>query len=138
MRVVTEKIKLKSTIEPKMIDITKDVQSVLDGAKMKEGSALVFVTGSTAAITTIEFEPGLQTDFREAMDRIVPKGVYHHDQKWGDGNGFSHLRASLLKPSFTVPFKDGDLMLGTWQQIVFCEFDNKRREREIVVQFTGE
>ena len=138
MRVVTEKIKLKPTIEPKMLDITKDVQGVLDSTGMKSGQALVFVPGSTGGVTTIEYEPGLQTDFREAMDRMMPRGIYHHDEKWGDGNGFSHIRASMMKPSLTVPFDNGDLMLGTWQQIVFCEFDNKKRDRELVVQFTGE
>ena len=138
MRVVTEKLKLKPTIEPKMLDITKEVQSILDASGLKEGQALVFVPGSTAAVTTIEYEPGLQADFREAMDRLVPKGNYHHDQRWGDGNGFSHIRASMLKPCLTVPFSGGDLLLGTWQQIVFCEFDNKKRERELVVQLIGE
>ncbi|MCK4326861.1 MAG: secondary thiamine-phosphate synthase enzyme YjbQ [Candidatus Diapherotrites archaeon] len=138
MRVVTEKIKLKPTIEPKMLDITKDVQGVLDGTGMKSGQALIFVPGSTAGVTTIEYEAGLQTDFREAMDRVFPRGIYHHDEKWGDGNGFSHIRASMLKSSLTVPFDNGDLLLGTWQQIVFCEFDNKKRNRELVVQFTGE
>ncbi len=138
MRVVTEFLNLKPTIEPKMIDITKEIQSLLDSTKMKEGQVLVFVPGSTGAVTTIEFEPGLEKDFREAMDRVFPKGVYHHDQKWGDGNGFSHLRATMLKPSLTVPFADGDLLVGQWQQIVFCEFDNKKRERKLVVQFSGE
>lgn len=138
MRVVTEKLKLKTTIEPKMVDITKDVQGLLDQTGMKEGRALVFVPGSTGVISTIEYEPGLEKDFREMMDRLIPKGVYHHDQKWGDGNGFSHMRATLMKPDLLVPFTAGDLILGQWQQIVFCEFDNKKRERELVVQFIGD
>jgi len=138
MRVVSEKLKLNTTIEPKMIDITKDVQDLLGASGMKNGQALVFVPGSTGAVTTIEYEPGLQADFREAMERIIPKGSYHHDQRWGDGNGFSHIRASMLKPDLLIPFAEGRLLLGTWQQIVFCEFDNKKRERELVVQFIGE
>ena len=135
MRVVTEKIKLKPTIEPKMLDITKDVQGVLDGTGMKSGQALVFVPGSTGGVTTIEYESGLQTDFREAMDRLFPRGIYHHDEKWGDGNGTSHIRASMLKPSLTIPFDNGDLMLGQWQQIVFCEFDNKKRGKALYIHF---
>ena len=91
MRVATEKIKLPPTIEPKMLDITKEVQAELDKSGMKEGNVTVFVTGSTAAITTLEFEPGLQTDMREALDRVFPKGVYHHET-----NGFSHVRASFV------------------------------------------
>jgi len=99
----------------------------------------VFVVGSTAAVTTVEHEPGLVSDMHDAMDRLYPRDVdYEHHQRWGDGNGHSHIRASFVGPSLTVPIVDGDLKLGTWQQIVFMEFDNKPRSRELSVQVLGE
>lgn len=138
MRVVTEKLKLAPTIEMKMIDVTKEVQALLGASGMKAGQATVFVPGSTAAVILIEFEPGLERDMRDALERLIPKGTYQHNQAWADGNGFSHVRAAFLKPSVAVPFANGDLMLGQWQQIVFVELDNKKRERELVIQFIGE
>ena len=103
-----------------------------------DGIACVFVSGSTAAVTTVEFEPGLVKDLQEAMERLYPKGIeYEHHLRWGDGNGHSHVRASMLGPSLVVPFKGGELMLGTWQQIVLMELDVRARSRDIVVQVIG-
>jgi secondary thiamine-phosphate synthase enzyme len=101
--------------------------------------AALFVSGSTAAVTTIENEPGLVQDLKEFVERLIPSGKkYHHDDRWGDDNGFSHLRASLFGPSLQVPIDNGRLLLGTWQQIVLVDFDNRPRTREIVVQIMGE
>ncbi len=99
----------------------------------------VFVSGSTAGITSIEYEPGLLKDLPEAFEKLAPTGVtYHHDEAWGDGNGYAHVRAAMLGSSFTVPFDNGKLLLGTWQQIVVIDFDNKPRRRNVVVQMIGE
>ena len=121
-----------------MVDITGKVTEMLESAKLMEGIVTIFVPGSTASVTTIEYEPGLLADFPEAMDRLVPRGWYHHDATWGDGNGHSHVRASLMGPSIVVPFHKGMLMLGTWQQITLVDFDNRPRERRIIAQMIGE
>ncbi len=132
-------IRLKTSARDEIIDITGMVQEVVSESKFKSGLACVFVAGSTAAVTTVEYEPGLVADMHEALDRLYPKDKdYEHHQRWGDGNGHSHLRASMVGPSLTVPVVDGQLLLGTWQQIVFMEFDNKPRTREITVQIVGE
>jgi secondary thiamine-phosphate synthase enzyme len=139
MKVITKKFKIEQTIEPDMVDITDDVQNILSETEMKQGNATIFVSGSTAAITTIEYEPGLKHDFPSALDRLFPKNMeYKHNATWGDGNGYSHVRASFLSPSLTVPFQNNSLILGTWQQIILQELDNKPRRREITVQFIGE
>ncbi len=120
-------------------DLTEQVASMLSETKLKDGTVTVFVPGSTASITTIEFEPGLKKDIPEVLNRLIPSGVrYHHDDTWGDGNGYAHVRAAFVGPGITVPFTSGRLSLGTWQQIVLLEFDNRSRRREIVVQFIGE
>jgi len=122
-----------------ILDLTPKVAESVKKSGISSGTATVFVPGSTAGITTIEYEPGLQKDLPEFFDRIIPKGVtYHHDATWGDGNGFSHLRAALVGPDITVPVVSGKLMLGTWQQIVLLDFDNRSRKREIIVQVSGE
>jgi secondary thiamine-phosphate synthase enzyme len=122
-----------------VIDITERVAAAIRECGVHSGIAVVFVPGATAAVTTIEHELGLVDDIRAALERIVPEEIqYSHDQKWGDGNGHSHIRASLIGPSLTVPFQDGQLMLGTWQQIVFLELDNKPRKRRIILQILGE
>ncbi|HJX04522.1 MAG TPA: secondary thiamine-phosphate synthase enzyme YjbQ [Thermoplasmata archaeon] len=132
-------ISLKTAAKDEIIDITSRVAEVVFKSKVKDGLATVFVVGSTAAVTTVEHEPGLVSDMRDAMDRLYPKDVYYeHHQRWGDGNGHSHIRASFVGPSLTVPIVDGRLQLGTWQQIVFMEFDNKPRTRELSVQVIGE
>ena len=120
-------------------NITGDIQSLLTSAGFEEGSALIFVVGSTAGVTTIEYEPGLLKDYPSFFDRIAPVNInYRHDNTWHDGNGHSHVRAALQGASFTVPFTRGSLLLGTWQQIVFIDFDVRQRRREVVVQITGE
>ncbi|MFY9605438.1 MAG: secondary thiamine-phosphate synthase enzyme YjbQ [Thermoplasmata archaeon] len=132
-------ISLKTAARDEVIDVTGKVQEIVSKSKIREGVACVFVVGSTAAVTTVEHEPGLVADMKDALDRLYPKSIdYEHHQRWGDGNGHAHIRASFVGPSLTVPIVDGTLSLGTWQQIVFMEFDNKPRTREIAVQIVGE
>ncbi len=139
MAVVTKKIKLSSNGETDIIDITRRVADCVEAAKVKDGVAVVFVSGSTGGLTTIEYEPGLIKDTKEAFELIAPRdGKYHHNLRWQDGNGFSHVRAAMLGPSLSVPFSNKKLHLGTWQQIVFIDFDNRPRSREIVVQIIGD
>ena len=114
-------------------DVTDDVAELVSESGVKEGIVVVSLTGSTGAITTIEFEPGALKDLRDALERIAPLGAhYDHNARWGDGNGFSHVRSALLKTSISVPIMDGELTLGTWQQIVVLNLDNREREREVV------
>jgi secondary thiamine-phosphate synthase enzyme len=120
-------------------DITSPVAAAVGKAKIKNGTVTVFCPGSTGAVTTIEYESGVLEDLKKAIERMAPANIpYAHDQRWGDGNGFSHVRAALLGPSLTVPIIQGNLSLGTWQQIVFIDFDNRSRRRKIVVQVIGE
>lgn len=122
-----------------VIDITEKVAAEIHESGLHSGIAVVFIPGATAAVTTIEHEPGLVADIRAALERIAPEqNEYAHDQMWGDGNGHSHIRASLIGPSLTVPFLKGQLMLGTWQQIVFLELDSQPRKRRIIIQILGE
>jgi len=122
-----------------MIDITKSTSKVIEDSKLKQGIVTIFIAGSTATVTTIEYEPGLKADFPKMLSRIAPKNIeYEHDKTWHDGNGHSHVRASLVGPSLTIPFKDGRLLLGTWQQIVVVELDIRQRERKIILQIMGE
>jgi len=119
-------------------DITRQVSKTVGGARIDAGAAIVFVVGSTAALTTIEFEPGAVADFNDLFERLAPRGAdYKHHLRWGDDNGSSHVRAALLGPSLAIPFESGRLALGTWQQIMLIEFDTRPREREIVVQLLG-
>ena len=120
-------------------DITRDVQDCVSKSGLRAGIACVAVVGSTAGISTVEFEPGLLADIPEFMEKLLPSNrPYHHDETWHDGNGFSHMRSFLLKTSHTVPFSDSRLMLGTWQQIVLADFDNGPRTRKVVIQLVGE
>lgn len=136
--VETFSFQLQSKGNCHIVDITEKVQTIIQNNNFSEGSALIFVPGSTAGITTIEYELGLLKDYPEFWDKIVPQNKnYYHDNTWHDGNGHSHIRASLQGASFTVPFKDKSLILGTWQQIIFVDFDNRSRSREIIVQLTG-
>lgn len=122
-----------------IVNITCDVQDFIGKSGLKQGMAFLFVAGSTAALTTCEFEGGLEQDLKDFFEKLIPeKKGYHHDAAWGDANGFSHLRASLLKPSLSVPFIKGQAALGTWQQIVLLDFDNRPRQRKIVIQLQGE
>jgi secondary thiamine-phosphate synthase enzyme len=139
MKILTKELKLSTNGRAEMIDITDDVQAMLTKNGFREGNVTLFVPGSTGALTTIEYEPGLLRDYPEFFEKIIPSNVsYHHDNTWHDGNGHSHLRASLQGPSLVVPFAEGRLLLGTWQQIIFVDFDNRPRTRRIVVQFIGE
>ncbi len=120
-------------------DVTASVHNALQKSGLREGQVLIFVGGSTAGVTTIEFEPGLIKDIGEFFQQIIPEGgAYHHHATWGDDNGASHVRAALLKPSLTVPFCAGTLLLGDWQQIVLVDFDTRPRRRKLVLQFMGE
>jgi len=122
-----------------IIDITGDIQEKISSSGFNEGNTLIFVSGSTAGITTIEFEPGLRKDYPNFFEKIIPSNIrYHHNDTWHDGNGHSHLRASLQGASFNVPFSEGRLLLGTWQQIILIDFDNRSRNREIIVQIIGD
>jgi len=137
--VVTKRISLQTKGECDIIDVTPQVEQEVWNAKINNGTVTVFVAGSTAGVTTIEYESGLMTDFKKMWERIVPRSItYEHDQRWGDGNGYSHVRASLLGASLVIPITEKRLALGTWQQIVIVDFDNRPRSREIVVQIMGE
>lgn len=121
------------------IDITDEVTRIVEQSGIENGLVTVFCRGSTGTITTIEFESGVIKDLQRALEKIAPSNVpYEHDKRWGDGNGFSHVRAALMKPSLSIPFIKKKLILGTWQQIVFIDFDNRERHREIFVQIIGE
>ncbi|MDP3879540.1 MAG: secondary thiamine-phosphate synthase enzyme YjbQ [Dehalococcoidales bacterium] len=137
--VITGEISLQSEGQCDIIDITAQVERQVAGAGVSRGTVTIFIAGSTAGITTIEFEPGLISDFKNMWERVVPRDIsYGHDRRWGDGNGYSHVRASLLGASLVVPFNDKKLLLGTWQQIVVVDFDNRPRSRQVIVQVMGE
>jgi secondary thiamine-phosphate synthase enzyme len=138
MEIITEQITVSTNGNSEVIDITERVTKCLKKHSLQEGQVTVFVIGSTASISTTEYEPGLRKDLPEMLERIAPHGAkYHHDDTWGDGNGQSHLRAALLGPSLCVPFVQGKLLLGTWQQIVLIDSDTRKRQREIIVQMMG-
>lgn len=139
MKVISDSLGFSTRGFSDMKDLTGDVSKKLSESGLKDGIVNLFVPGSTGGLTTIEYESGLVKDFSELMEKIIPSNkTYHHDARWGDGNGFSHVRASLVGPSLTVPFSGGTLNLGTWQQIVFVDFDNRSRSRTILLQFMGE
>jgi len=139
MAVITKQIKISSKSENDIIDITDQVADAILDCGISNGIVTVFVSGSTGALTTIEYEPGLVKDFPEMLSRISPNDInYSHEEMWHDGNGRSHVKASLVGPSLTIPFKDGELLLGKWQQIVFLELDTRARTRSIVLQIIGE
>jgi len=122
-----------------IIDITAKLKEHIQRAQIRAGTATLFVSGSTAALTTIEHEPGLIQDLKEFVEKYIPSDRrYHHDDRWGDDNGFSHLRASLFGPSLAIPIENGAPSLGTWQQVILLDFDNRPRTREIIVQLIGE
>mgnify|MGYP005834805531 CR=1 FL=1 len=122
-----------------ILDITGAVEAELERAGIAEGICLLHVAGSTAGLTTIEYESGAVADLARAIERLALRGEhYEHDARWGDGNGYSHVRAALLGPSLTLPVSGGRLILGTWQQVVLCDFDNRPRRRKVVVRFMGE
>ena len=139
MKIFTAKLTQKTQGFCDIIDITAKVQDVIEKENIQRGQMTIFVSGSTAALTTIENESGLVQDLKEFVERLIPSDRrYHHDARWGDDNGFSHLRASLFGPSLAVPIENGQPLLGTWQQVVLLDFDNRPRTREIIVQLIGE
>jgi secondary thiamine-phosphate synthase enzyme len=139
MNVITKIVQLKLSKEDDIIDVTKQTLDALRESELNNGIVNVFVAGSTAAVTTIEYEPGLRYDFPKMLSRIAPRDIqYRHDETWHDGNGHSHVRASLVGPSLTIPFSNGALLLGTWQQIVMLEMDTRPRERALTIQILGE
>jgi len=122
-----------------IINITSQVAREVEQSGVSNGTVTLFIPGSTAGVTTIEYEPGLLDDFKNMWDRVIPQNIpYGHNKAWGDGNGHSHVRASMLGASLTIPFVDNRLTLGTWQQIVFIDFDNRSRSRKMVLQIMGE
>ncbi len=139
MTVISKQLSIHTKGEGDIQDITQKVSNAVAEARLQSGIATVFVAGSTGALTTIEYEPGLLTDLPTILERLAPKSLsYEHEKRWHDGNGHSHVRASLIGPSITVPFINGRLTLGTWQQIVFIELDVRSRTRNIVLQIIGE
>ena len=139
MKIFTAKLTQKTQGFCDIIDITAKVRDVIEKENIQRGQATLFVSGSTAALTTIENESGLVQDLKEFVEKLIPSDRrYHHDARWQDDNGFSHLRASLFGPSLAVPIENGRPLLGTWQQVVLLDFDNRPRTREIIVQLIGE
>ena len=139
MTVVTKDIALQSKGNCDIIDITSQVAKNVEESEVNTGIVTLFISGSTAGVTTIEYEPNLLSDFKNMWDRVMPRNIpYEHDKTWGDGNGHSHVRASTLGASLTIPFVNKRLTLGTWQQIVFVDFDNRPRSRKIAIQILGE
>jgi secondary thiamine-phosphate synthase enzyme len=139
MKTETARLSVRSEGHTDMIDITSQVAGIVSGSKARKGSVSVFVPGSTASVSTMEFEPNLVKDVKRALEKVAPYGPdYEHHKTWGDDNGPAHVRATLMGPGITVPFEDGKLLLGTWQQIVLLDFDTRPRSREVVVQVSGE
>ena len=139
MTVESQELRFRTHREGEILDITDKTQTVIESSRMRNGVAVLFVPGSTGAITTIEYEPGLLADLPVALERLAPKDAsYEHEKRWHDGNGHSHIRASIIGPDLSVPFRDKKLTLGTWQQIVFLELDVRPRDRTVIVQLVGE
>jgi secondary thiamine-phosphate synthase enzyme len=137
--IYSETISLKTKGFSDIIDMTRHVVTVIERSGIENGLVTVFCPGSTGAVTTIEYESGVLRDLQKALEKIAPSDIpYEHDKRWGDGNGFSHVRAALMKPGLSIPLVKGRLILGTWQQIIFIDFDNRRRERNILVHIIGE
>jgi secondary thiamine-phosphate synthase enzyme len=137
--VVTKRVSLQTKGNCDIIDITPQIEQQLAETDIRNGTVTLFVSGSTAGISAIEYEPGLLSDFQDMWERLIPRNIqYEHNRAWGEGNGYSHVRASLLGTSLVIPFSDKKLTLGTWQQIVLVDFDNRPRARQIVVQIMGE
>lgn len=138
MDMKTSRLEVQTKGENDMIDLTPKVIAAVEDSGLKEGFVIIFVPGSTGAVTTIEYEDGLLSDFPAMLERIAPKRImYEHENRWHDGNGHSHVRASLIGPSLTVPFQGARLLLGEWQQIVFIEMDIHSRRRQLVLQIVG-
>ncbi|HNQ46857.1 MAG TPA: secondary thiamine-phosphate synthase enzyme YjbQ [Syntrophorhabdus sp.] len=139
MKILNNRISVSTKGNEDFLNITQQLNSIFTESGLDNGIVTLFVSGSTAGITTFEYEPGLIQDLKEFYDKIAPSNVhYHHDETWGDANGFSHVRAAFTGPSMVIPFEKGRLLLGTWQQVVLLEFDNRPRKRDIIVQLMGE
>ena len=139
MKIILDEFSMETKGEGDMIDITEILANVLNKVGLRNGLLTSFIPGSTAALTTIEYEPGLKTDFPSAMNRLIPGDIpYEHNKTWHDGNGHSHVKASIIGPSLSIPFQDGKLILGTWQQVVLLEMDTRSRSRRLVIQVMGE
>ena len=135
MAIKTSTIQVRTSSSTDIIDISGQVEEIVSEASFPDGLTHLFIAGATAALTTIEFESGAVHDLQKAIERIAPQNItYEHDRRWGDGNGYAHVRAALLGPSLTIPLVNGKMLLGTWQQVVLCDFDNRPRTREIIVQ----
>ena len=135
MPIINGKIILDTKGFTDIIDITKEVANIVESHQIDNGQVLVYIPGSTASITSIEYEPGLIKDLPQILEKLIPmNSKYHHDEKWHDGNGYAHIRASIIGNSFTIPIINGSLSLGTWQQIVLVDFDNKPRTRHVNIQ----
>ncbi len=137
--IITYELKRETTEGTDILDLTGELRGNLSQSGVRSGQVVVFVPGSTGAVTTIEYESGVLEDLGKAIDRLAPRDLhYAHDARWGDGNGYSHVRAALLGPSLSIPVIDGDMTLGTWQQVVLLDFDNRPRRRRIIQQIIGE
>ncbi len=139
MTVVTKYLQLKTSGDGDMADITGNVNDAIESSGIRSGIVTVFVPGSTGAVSTVEYEPGLLKDIPLALERIAPSNIsYDHNKTWGCDNGLSHVKATLMGPSLTVPFTDGRMMLGTWQQVVFLDLDTRGRDRKLILQIMGD
>jgi secondary thiamine-phosphate synthase enzyme len=138
MKIVYDTIVCNTSEHTDIIDITHEVEKAVGSSDISNGTVLLFVSGSTAALSTIEYESGVVSDLKKAIERIASHTIpYEHDRRWGDGNGYAHVRAALIGASLTVPLREGTMLLGTWQQIVVLDFDNRPRKRELQVQISG-
>lgn len=138
MNIVHNVISFNTSSETDIIDITSEVEDMVQSSGIENGNLLLFISGSTASLTTIEYESGVINDLKRAIEKIAPQGIqYEHDRRWGDGNGYSHVRAALLGASLHIPVRESRLLLGTWQQIVLLDFDNRPRKRDVQVQILG-
>ncbi|MCK5065347.1 MAG: secondary thiamine-phosphate synthase enzyme YjbQ [Candidatus Fermentibacteraceae bacterium] len=139
MAIYTSFVHLESSGFGDIMDITKDAVDALRESGIRNGIMTLFVPGSTGSITTIEYEEGVVEDLKDALERLIPSRIpYGHDIKWGDGNGFSHVRAALMGPGITLPIVNGNILIGTWQQIVLIDHDNRQRSRKVRIQIIGE
>ena len=138
MHIQTKRFQISTKGNTDIIDLTPRLTEIIEPSSMTDGQVTVFVPGSTAGVSVVEYEPGLLRDIPEFLEKIAPsQATYHHDQTWHDGNGHAHVRATLIGPSLTIPFEKKTLTLGTWQQVILLDFDNRARKREIVVQLMG-
>jgi secondary thiamine-phosphate synthase enzyme len=138
MNIVHNVISFNTSSETDIIDISSEVEDMVQSSGIENGNLLLFISGSTASLTTIEYESGVINDLKRAIEKIAPQGIqYEHDSRWGDGNGYSHVRAALLGASLNIPVRESRLLLGTWQQIVLLDFDNRPRKRDVQVQILG-